>query len=423
MQLTIQFTEINEEEIERFSIANKEPKWLAQFRIDSFKKYVGIPLPQPYYTNYSKIDSQLKKFSVFEKTDNVNLKEFYHENSYSIINVDSKIQKYAFEDFDKKGIIFKDIKNAIAENKALIKKYFNVSDNKFACINDALFNSGIFLYVPKNTNVSIPFRLLFIISNQNTRIFSKTIIVLEEGSSINFIEEKYSTEFKSEEKSVCSDNMEVYLGRNSTFNIASLQNFNENTYNSSTRRAFLHKDSRANWNQAIIGSGFTTLNLNNYLNEEGAVSNDVQVYFGRRNQHFDITSNIINNKPNTKGNIFVKGVLKESARCVFQGLIKISPKAQLSDSFLAAHAMLLNPGARADSIPSLEIEANDVKASHASSVAQIDEDQLFYLKSRGLDDLNAKKMLVSGFLQQATEKITDKEFKDKIIDMIGRKFE
>lgn len=423
MQVAQEVIKIDADAIERFSKSGNEPGWLTKFRLDSFKKFESILLPLPYYTNYSKIDAELRKPKEDKRNSNNKIKEIQNDNYYSIIINNAEVQENISDELKVRGVIFTSITNAIKDNGELIKKYFNLNDNRFACLNDALFNSGIFLYVPKNTGITIPFRLIFYISNQGIRVFSKTIIILDEGSSINFLEEKYSDEFNSKEKSICSDNMEVYVGRNAVFNIITLQNFNENIYNSSNRKAFINGDAKANWNQAFIGSGFSTTNLNNYLNEQGATSEDVQVYFGRGNQHFDITSNIVNNKPNTKGNIFVKGVLKENARSVFQGLIKISPKAQLSDSFLAAHAMLLNPGARADSIPSLEIEANDVKASHASSVAQIDEEQIFYLKSRGLNESTVKKMLIFGFLEQATYKINDPKVREKIVNMIEEKFE
>ncbi len=423
MQVAQETIKINANEIERFSKSRNEPSWLTKFRLDSFKKFESMPLPLPYYTNYSKIDEELRKLNDGKINSNNQIKEIKDDNYYSILINNAEVQENNLDELKKKGIIFTSIDNAIRNNEGLIKKYLNINENRFACLNDTLFNSGVFLYIPKNTEVTIPFRLIFYISNQGIRIFSKTIIVLDEGSSINFLEEKYSDEFTSKEKSICSDNMEVHVGRNAVFNIITLQNFNESIYNSSNRKAFINGDAKANWNQAFIGSGFSTTNLNNYLNEQGAVSDDIQIYFGRGNQHFDITSNIVNNKPNTKGNIFVKGVLKESARSVFQGMIKISPKAQLSDSFLAAHAMLLNPGARADSIPSLEIEANDVKASHASSVAQIDEEQIFYLKSRGLNESTAKKMLIFGFLEQATYKINDLKVREKIVNMIEEKFE
>jgi Fe-S cluster assembly protein SufB/Fe-S cluster assembly protein SufD len=176
--------------------------------------------------------------------------------------------------------------------------------------------------------------------------------------------------------------------------------------NFSSRTARIAQDAKMNWYLGLFGSYLSRYKVDNYLNGTGANAHDTEVVFGNNNQSFDLASNLTHNAPSTIGRVLEKSVLKDTSKSLFKGMIRIEKDAHHSESYLAGHSILLDKGAKSDSIPGLEILTNDVKATHSASVAQMDEEQLFYLATRCLNKPGAQKIIVEGFLEPLSRKMS-----------------
>ena len=311
---------------------------------------------------------------------------------------------------EKEGIIFTDIQNAITKHPALARphlaKALPPEEDKFAALNNAFFTAGTFLYVPKGLSIKIPFRNIVLVKSRGLGAFTRNIIVAEENTKVTFLQEAYSKLDPGKQgPGLYSETTEIYLGEGAEVGFASLQNFEDDVHSLVNRRAIVGRDARINWTVGHIGGGITRSRMESVLSGQGAIAEDVEVVFGAADQRFDIVTDLTHEAPHTTGHVLARGVLRESARTIFKGMIRIEPGAKNSNSYLAEHAMILSKKARADAIPGLEIETNEVKATHSGSVSQIDEEQVFYLMARGLTQSEAQRLIILGFLHPAVQRI------------------
>ena len=177
------------------------------------------------------------------------------------------------------------------------------------------------------------------------------------------------------------------------------------TVNVSNRKAFVERDGKMSWYIGLFGSLLSRYKTDSVMKGSGASAEDVEIIFGANNQSFDVTSNLLHFGGHSRGRVLVKSVLKDTSKSLFKGMIKIGKEGKGTESYLAGHAILLDRGAKSDSIPGLEIETNEVKATHSASVAQMDENQIYYLTTRGLNREGAKREIVSGFLEPLSRKM------------------
>ena len=193
--------------------------------------------------------------------------------------------------------------------------------------------------------------------------------------------------------------LNVSVGQNSQLDGTTLQMMEQSAVNFSARKLILAQDSKTNWYLGLFGAMLSRYRIDYYLNGTGASANDSEIVFGNNEQSFDISSNVNHEKPSTEGRVIEKSILKNKSKSLFKGMIRIKENASQSNSFLSGRSILLDEGAKSDSIPGLEIFTNDVKATHSASVAQIDEEQIFYLQTRCLDRKEAERIIVEGFLE------------------------
>ncbi len=309
-----------------------------------------------------------------------------------------------------------DINEAIYKNQEFFQKYFQDKaifphTERDLLINNAFFNSGLFIKVPKNVKLEIP----LILSTKADNIVEKNIIVLEENSSLTIIHNLDSDSLAKRNSS-----LEVFQKENSNLNFIELQKFGNNMENVSAKSFVLDKNANLHHSFICLGSNYNKTFTDFYLNGENSQLKNIELFFGSSSQNFELNTNVIHNKPFTTSEVLIKGALKDSSRCLSNGMIRISKEGQKTKSFLSDHALILNPGAKADAIPGLEIEANDVQAGHSASVGQIDEDQLFYLMSRGLSKEEAKHAIITGFFNPVLELLSE-ELKETFLTLIKQK--
>ncbi|MDG6926015.1 MAG: Fe-S cluster assembly protein SufD [Nitrososphaerota archaeon] len=406
-----------EEKVHALSSAFREPDWLTSFRLQSLKDFRSLPLEiSPLYTKYTGISNfDPTRFSVDAPTEKVDLRSHYEgyltgkETNVILQGNSTTIHVDLDETLSKSGLEVLNIHEAIAKEEDLLRSLFQdklvkSSGEKYAAFNNAFFNAGTFIHVPRGVELKKhPLRKLLLIKNPGTSVVEQTIIYVEESSSLNFLEELYTS--ASDAPYLVSSVVEVRAHASSHVDASSLQLMDDRATYLVNKEVAAANDSHVNITSILLGSQITRSRLNFDLNGRGANTEGFEVFFCDGSQRFDLESNLLHNSPDTTAALHARGVLKQESQSIFKGMIKIAHNAKNSSSYLAHHAMLLDKGARSDGIPGLDIETNEVKATHSASVAQVDEEQVFYLMARGLSPDEAKKMIVIGFFEPVLSRI------------------
>ena len=338
-------------------------------------------------------------------------------DNFAPFNNESVIECQNADEIRQSGIILTDINDAFESHPDLIKKYFSKlitpDSNKFAALNASHFANGIFLYVPKNAIAETPIKISFLINKNNSVI--RNLIIAESGSKIDFIEEYVPD---SDEEFFNSAVTEVYANDDSKINYNHLNNFGGKASSMINICGSAWRNASINWFSASFGGKLNRLVIDTLFNCEGSQSENLGLFVGKNREHIDITTNAYHNTPHTSNNIKVDGILKDNSSSVYRGLIRIEKEGQQTNSYLSNHILKIGEKTLGNSIPSLQIEANDVKASHGATVGQVSEEHLFYLMARGLSREEAENMITQGFLEPIICKIKFEELRGKIRELI-----
>jgi Fe-S cluster assembly protein SufB len=311
------------------------------------------------------------------------------------------------EDLQKKGVIFVDTDTAVREYPELVKEYIGtiipIHDNKFAALNSAVWSGGSFVYVPAGVKVDIPLQAYFRINAENMGQFERTLIVVEEGAQVHYVEgctaPMYSTE------SLHSAVVEIVVKKGARCRYTTIQNWANNIYNLVTKRAVAHEDALMEWVDGNLGSKLTMKYPSVYMLGKGARGEILSIAFAGKGQHQDAGGKVVHGAPNTSSRIISKSISKNGGRASYRGLLKVADGAKGSKSNVVCDALILDESSRSDTYPYIEIDEDDVKVGHEASVSKIGEEQLFYLMSRGLSEAEASTLIVSGFIEPLVKEL------------------
>ena len=401
------------------AISEKEPKWLAAIREKSFSYYQNLlDEVSPLYNKYSGVN-MLKPESVYLSTDH-KAKEPFAELKHRIDEIKSGVAAlqvgnslhsvYLPSELKNKGLIIESISDALKNHEELVKKLFtsniDPTEDKFLSLECSIFNSGIFVYVPKSVELETPITIINALPDDGMSSVARNLFFADTNSKATIIQELYSPNTNGSTQQTYFELLETHLASNAEVEMITLQAMGNESVHFSNRKAFLERDARIKWYLGAFGTSLSRYKVDSVLKGEGASAEHIEIIFGNKNQAFDATVNTIHLGPNSRGRVLIKSVLKDTAKSLFKGMIKIGKNAKGSESYLAGHAILLDKGAKSDSIPGLEIETNEVKATHSASVAQMDEEQMFYLMSRGYSKEGARKVIVEGFLEPLVRRMS-----------------
>ncbi|MBM3124499.1 MAG: Fe-S cluster assembly protein SufD [Chloroflexi bacterium] len=307
----------------------------------------------------------------------------------------------------RKGVIFTDLVTAEREHgdllKSLIGTIVRPGDGKFAALASAMANSGIFLYVPKGLNLEWPLHSLMWGPGGNLAYFSHIVIFVADGASITYIHESASPD--ESQPSMHAGIVSIHVGQEARFRFVELQSWGRHIWNFSHERAQVNRGGNLDWIFGAVGSKLTKNFSDLDLVGEGALGRMSGFYFTDGNQHLDHDTQQNHLAPNTTSDLLFKGALKGKSRSVWQGMIYVAPGAQKTDGYQANRNLVLDDQARADSIPGLEILADDVRCTHGATVGKLEQEPLFYLKSRGIPQREAEKLVVEGFFDPIMQRI------------------
>lgn len=324
----------------------------------------------------------------------------------------------------EKGVVFTSLSTAVQEHPDLVQKYLGAeavppSNSKFAALNAALWQGGVFLYLPKNVEVEQPFQAAIILEGENSAIFPRTLIVSERFAYATYIEESIS--HGGHGQALNDGVVEIYTNEGSQVRYVDVQRWGEDVYNFNVKRSVSQNDSAVVWETGQLGGRLTKTYFDSLLPGNGASMAFNGVYFMQGKQHLDIDCLIQHTGLATNGDLLLHGAVQDKSRSVFTGLIKIDPTGQQTNSYLKNENLILDRSARADSIPTLEIDANDVRASHGSTIGKIDEEYIFYLMSRGISRSTAVRMVVEGFFHKVFDRMHHERVREKLFQAVSKK--
>ena len=311
------------------------------------------------------------------------------------------------EDLHKQGVIFTDTDSALREHPQIFQEYFSQvippNDNKFAALNSAVWSGGSFIYVPPGVKIDFPLQAYFRINAESMGQFERTLIIVDEGASIHYVEgctaPMYSTE------SLHSAVVEIIVKRGARCRYTTIQNWSNNIYNLVTKRAMAYRDATMEWVDGNLGSRLTMKYPAVYMMEPGARGEILSIAFAGRGQHQDAGAKLVFCAPHTTGQIISKSISQNGGRSSYRGLVKVEKGAKEAKCKVVCDALILDPESRSDTYPYIEVSEQDVTVGHEASVSRIGEEQLFYLMSRGLSESEASTMIVNGFIEPLVKEL------------------
>ena len=429
---------ISLETVKALSSLKNEPGWLTEKRLHAWEAFEELPMPSLRdeawrYTDIS--DVRIEDFLLYSASPNAEsesdlpepvkkLIDEGEENSALLVQHNSETAfSRVDEELSSKGVVFTDLHTALIEHEDLVReKLFGLVPedyDKFAALSAAAFAGGSFLYVPRGVDVEVPiqsYRWLDVVGS----IMPRTLVIVEEGSSVTYIDEYASAD--AEDPAFSNGAVELYVGEGSNLRYVSLQNWERNVLHFNTIRSATEKDATIRSLVVSFGSQLSRTNVEAGLTATGSDSEMLGIYFADQNQVLDHHTLQDHISANAHSDLLYKGALRDESLAVFSGLIRVKPGAQKTDAYQTNRNLILGTDdAFAVSLPRLEILADDVKCSHGSTTGQVDETELFYLMSRGIPRREAEKLVVFGFFGEITSRVPLKGLKEKLDRAIEEK--
>jgi Fe-S cluster assembly protein SufD len=426
--------------VEELSRQKGEPEWMLQKRLQAWDLYESMETPlgrrgdlgtlrmlsnfkfqllSPYVpsngngTLPAPIEQSLKEALVDQRSGLV------VQRNASVVRTELA------EELKRKGVILTDLDSAVRDYPELVQQYFMtscvpVNSTKYTALHAAFWSGGVFLYLPKGVEIEDPILSQVWIDTPASATFAHTLIIAEELSSVRYVEE-HNSAFSGEEPSLLDGVVEVYTKNAAHVEFSNMQDLGQNVWTITNKNAVHEKDASTTWVLADLGSKVMLSNIGLGLAGNGSVGELVGVFFTDHDQRYSINTLSDHASTATNAETLVKGVLTDESRVEFIGMIRVQPKAQQTASFLSDHTLLLSDKCRAESIPSLEIGANEVSASHGATTGKIDEEQLFYLMVRGIAREEAERIIVQGFFEPVLQRIPLENLRNRLRRSIVRR--
>src|SRR5215211_8755035 len=438
---TTALTGFSREAVEELSRSKGEPQWVLEARLAAWETYEQLPFPQRTDEEWRRTD--LKRLKLDQQVPFAGLNGRVEsldgllaavedggisnesERAGVVVQRDaSTVYTEVSAELAAQGVIYTDLDTAVHEHPDLVKQYFMTQAvpatfGKFEALHAAFWQGGTFLYVPKNVTVDLPFRSFALATEAGTSIFTHSLVVLEENAEAFFVDAYHSE--TQDGQSFASGVVELILGRSSNLRYVQLQDWGRNVWNFMTERATLQKDATLKSLHVTLGSKFTKNSIGSHLQGENTLAEMLGIFFADSDQFFDHHTWQLHEAPYATSDLEFKGALRDSARSVYSGLIKVEEGAQKTDAYQQNRNLVLSREARADSIPNLEIAANDVRCTHGATISQVVPEHLFYLQARGIPYTEAQKLIVEGFFRPVIDRIPVEEIQGFLEGAIARK--
>ncbi|OGJ37601.1 MAG: Fe-S cluster assembly protein SufB [Candidatus Pacebacteria bacterium RIFOXYB1_FULL_39_46] len=416
---------LTERIIREISSLKKEPAWMLKARLQAYGEFLVRPNPLwggdlssikfadlAYYLkpikNQKKFWADVPK-EVKETFERIGVPEAERKILAGVkAQYDSEVVYGSLKStWEKQGVVFLSMDEGLAKYPDLVKEYFGTvipyNDNKYAALNTSVWSGGSFVYVPPGVNVKMPLQTYFRINAESFGQFERTLIIVDEGASVHYIEGCTAPQFNS--TSLHSAVVEVIVKKGATCQYTTVQNWYKNVYNLVTKRAHIGEEGSMIWTDFNMGSKLTMKYPGFILAGKGARGETLSMALAGEGQHQDTGSKAIHLAPHTSSTIIAKSISKGGGRTSYRGKVFISPNAHHSKNTVVCDALLLDDKSRSDTYPIDQVYNNQVEIQHEATVSKIGDDQLFYLMTRGISEENARKMIVNGFIADLVKKL------------------
>ncbi|QIK50848.1 Fe-S cluster assembly protein SufB [Jeotgalibaca porci] len=416
---------LNANIVREISAKKNEPEWMLDYRLKSLEVFQKSKLPD-WGPDLSELDFddityyQTATDKVARTWDDVpdKIKETFErigipeaERAYlagASVQYESEAVYHSMkEEFEKMGIVFTDTDTALKEYPEIFKEHFGTvvppTDNFEAALNSAVWSGGTFIYVPKGVRCDVPMQTYFRMNNEGSGQFERTLIVVDEGASIHYVEGCTAPTFSS--SSLHAAIVEIVVKKDAYCRYTTIQNWSNNVYNLVTKRAHALENATMEWIDGNLGSKTTMKYPSVYLNGRGARGTMLTVAFAGEGQIQDTGAKMMHNAPNTSSSIVSKSIAKDGGAVNYRGTVRFGKKSEGSISHIECDTIIMDDLSTSDTIPYNEIHNGNVALEHEAKVSRVSEEQLYYLMSRGLSEQEATEMIIMGFVEPFTKEL------------------
>ncbi|MFC1660260.1 Fe-S cluster assembly protein SufB [Gemmatimonadota bacterium] len=418
---------LSEQVVRQISAQKDEPAWMLEFRLKALEIYGAKPMPD-WGGDLSGLEKVLDEIYFYVRPQD-RMEHSWDDvpedikNTFERLGIPEAERKilagvgaqYESEmvyhslkkEWEDKGVIFDSIEEGLKNHPELFREYFGTvvppQDNKFAAMNSAVWSGGSFVYIPKGVELETPLQAYFRVNQERMGQFERTLIIVDEGARAHYIEGCTAPVYSTD--SFHSGVIEIILHRDAFFRYTTIQNWSNNMYNLVTQRAVVHQNAHMEWLDGNLGSKLTMKYPSCFLVGEGAHGEILSIAYAGNGQHQDTGGKVIHAAPRTTSSIVSKSISKGTGRSSYRGLVKVYEGASHAKSNVECDALLINDTSRTDTYPYIEIEERDANVGHEATVSKVGEEQLFYLKSRGLSEEEAMALIVRGFIEPIAKEL------------------
>lgn len=407
---------LSEELIKKISKSKGEEEWMLEFRLNSYRKFLELENPNfgpKIELDFSKLNYYKKEGNLTSDWNNVRCDIRNKFKTLGVIDAEKEhlsgvsnqfesevIYHHGRDEIQEKGVIFLSTDEALKQYPDLFKEYFNnlvkYDENKYTALNGALWSGGSFIYIPPYTKLDRPLQSYFRIESSSLGQFERTIIIVDEGAELSYIEGCTAKSYSV--SSLHAGVVEIYVKRGAKCKYSTIQNWSKDVYNLVTKRAIVGENGVMDWVDGNVGSGVTMKYPSCILLGDNAVGNSISIAYAKENQHLDAGAKMIHIGANTRSNIVSKSIADGNGVANYRGKVKIAESAKNAYASIKCDTILLSDNAISDTYPINEVNNDSSKLEHEATVSKISEEKMFYLRSKGLTENQAKEMLIMGFI-------------------------
>ena len=408
---------LNREIIEEISKQKNEPDWMTEIRLKALEIYNDLELPTrgpditeldmddiaTYVRPKTKLNNNWEDVpeDIKNTFDRLGIPEAEKKSLSGVgAQYDSEVVYHSIkEELVNQGVIYTDMETAVREYPDIVKQHFMkcvpINDHKFVALHTAVWSGGSFVYVPKGIKVDIPLQSYFRLNSPESGQFEHTLIIVEEGASLHFIEGCSAPKYNK--VNLHAGCVELYVKEKAYLRYSTIENWSKNMLNLNTKKAIVEKDGQIDWVSGSFGSKISMLYPMSILNGEGSKTEYTGISFAGENQNLDTGFKVIHNAPNTSSVVNSKSLSKNGGTCTYRALTQINANAKNSKCSVSCESLMLDDISKSDTIPVNDIRTDDVEFSHEAKIGKISDKTIFYLMSRGISEEDAKAMIVRGF--------------------------
>lgn len=414
---------INKSKVIEISKLKNEPKWMRDFRVNSYNTFSELANPSfgpelnvdfDDITYYKKVGENSRSWEDVPKDikDTFNKLGLIEAEQKYLAGIGAQVESEAIyhnmlKELTDKNVIFCDTDTALREYPEIFKKYFNTlvkyDENKYTALNGAVWSGGSFIYIPPHTKLDRPLQSYFRINSMNMGQFERTLIIVDDDSELHYMEGCTAPTYSTD--SLHAAVVEIFVGKNAKCRYTTIQNWSNNVYNLVTKRALVDENGLMEWIDGNIGSKVNMKYPSCILSGKGAKGRCISIAVATKDQIQDAGARMIHLAPNTESEIISKSIAANGGEATYRGKVKIIKEAVNSKSIIKCDTILIDSESRSDTVPDNIILNESSTLNHEATVSKIDKDKLFYLMSRGISEDKAKELLIMGFIDRFREEL------------------